>query len=149
MKFACRMLAVGCALGMAGTAAWAQESEGAAIEDMRLPLERYAEGALKTLLTARRAVVRPQGEILATDVRVEMYLPDGALETVVTTGSCVYDRARGTVTSDAAVRMVRDDVEISGVGLRWNHGEERVRLLSETRVVLKGSIRRIREGSGP
>jgi hypothetical protein len=53
--------------------------------------------------------------------------------------TCWYNRTTGRLDSDGPVRMDRGDMEITGVGMEWKASEQKLRLYSDVRVVLKGN----------
>jgi len=116
------------------------------IEDLRLPLEHYEDGRIKTQLIAGLAKVPPQGDIEASDVRVEFYRENGDSEARMFVEECRYMRTAGMVTSESNVRMEREDIVITGTGLEWNAKEQIVKILDNAKVVLKRAIKK-KDGS--
>lgn len=124
---------------VAGRSACAQEVMP--IEDLRLPLEHYDDGTLKAQLVAGWAKVPPRGAVEATDVRVELYNRDGSLSGTMQVEHCRYDRDTRRVTSDSKVRLERDSVVITGIGMEWDAEQETVRIRRDPKVVFKGTLK--------
>jgi hypothetical protein len=128
-----------------GTVENAQIAQGAAsalpIEELRLPLEFYESGELKSQLTAAFADVPEVGDINATAVRFEMFDPDGATNLTVLVEDCRFSRVAGLATSDTQVSLRRKDIAISAKGLEWELTNEVIRLRSDVEVVLQRTLR--------
>lgn len=121
-----------------GIAGGASESP---IQELRLPLEFYDNGALKSQLTAAFANVPETGAIDASDVRFEMFEPDGVTNLVVTAEECRFDRDAGLATSQTRVTLRKRDVAISGVGLEWELTNEVIRLRDDVKVVMQRTLK--------
>ena len=105
------------------------------IKDLRLPLERYDDGKIKTQLVAGQARVPAQGDIEAKEVRVEFY-KDEAVDALMLAEDCRYNRTEGTARSGSQVRIEREGVVITGTGFECNIKDQTVKILSDVRVVL-------------
>jgi len=110
------------------------EDETPPIEDLRLPLDHYENGTVKTQLTAAEARVPETGPIVALGVLVEFFGPLGEVESTMTAKDCKYDRERATAHSESDVRVQKDSVVITGTGFRWEMAEEKVWILNNVRV---------------
>lgn len=108
----------------------------APVEGARLPLEYYEDGAIKSQIKAGQARLSENGPIVATDVTVEMFGPDGSLDVIVTTDACRYDRKENRAASDAPVHLKKGHIEIFGKGFVWHGEEQRVEIVSDVKVVL-------------
>jgi LPS export ABC transporter protein LptC len=110
------------------------------IKGMRIPLELFEDGRVKMQFSAARARV-PEGraEMEASEVLVESFEVDGSLAMIMEADTCWYNRTTGRLDSDGPVRMDRGDMEITGVGMEWKASEQKLRLYSDVRVVLKGN----------
>ncbi|MCK5528374.1 MAG: hypothetical protein KAI74_01710 [Kiritimatiellae bacterium] len=107
------------------------------VKNLRLPMEYYEGGAVKTQLKAGFALVPPKGIIIASNVVMEMFFEDGSTNVVMTAESCRYDRAKEMASSAGKVKIVRDDVILTGKGFEWFSDRERVKILSEAKIVLR------------
>jgi len=105
------------------------------IKDMRLPLERYDDGKIKTQLVAARARVPAEGDIVAKKVRLEFY-KDDHVDAMMVTEECRYDRTKGTATSDSPVRIEQAGVLITGMGFECSVQDQTVKILGNVKVVL-------------
>jgi len=114
-----------------------------AMTDLRVALDYYDDGQLKTELIASTARVVEEGDIDATGVVFRSVTPEGKTEMTLKVASCVCNRENQTARSDAPVSMERTDVTITGTGMRWNGDAQKVKLLSDVRVVMtKGLLSR-------
>ena len=91
-------------------------------------------GQIKTQVIAGQAIVSEDGNIDATDVRIEMFTEEGEMEALVLAEACHLDRENEFVTSDARVDFERGDVHISGVGFEWHAKDESFKILDQARV---------------
>lgn len=108
------------------------------IKGLRIPLKLFEDGRVKMQFTAEQARTPDAGAIQATGAKVDIFDEGGAVATRMQAETCRFSRATGLVQSDGAVRLDRADLEITGVGMEWQTGEEKLTLLSKVRVVLKG-----------
>lgn len=120
---------------------WAEpEVEEAPIEKLRIPVEYYESGEVKVQVIAELANVSGSGDIQAKDVRIEFYTEDGSLRDLVTAERCEYLRERGIARSDSGVSLERDGLKVTGHGFVWHANEERIKILSDTRVVIDRAV---------
>lgn len=115
------------------------------IKNLRMPLEHYKDGTVKTQLKAAYALVPPDGLILASNVVMEMFFEDGALDSVIKAVDCRYSRDQQHVQSDSAIRIERNGIVISGKGFEWYGEEHRVEICSEARVEFRRDLSRTRD----
>jgi hypothetical protein len=114
------------------------------IKDIRVPLDRYENGKLKSQLVAASADMPLDGDggvILAKGVKVEFFNPDGTVDIVITAEDCAYDRQARSAQSKTHVRVVRKDIEITGTGFEWKDEDQVVRVLSDAKVVFDRQFR--------
>jgi len=104
---------------------------------VRVPLEVYDSGQVKVSVTAATASPQENGNIFATDVRIEMFTEDGAVEAVITAESCNVDRVNDVVTSTTDVSYKRDGLFISGTGFEWRGTNQSFRILENARVIFQ------------
>lgn len=116
--------------------------EAMPMDDVRVPLEYYEDGRIKSQLFSDSAKVGPEGDIEALSPRVEFYGKDGDVEILMKAEECRYNRDNRTAVSKSNVRLEKEDTVITGTGLDWDGKEQSVKILDNTRVVLKGSVRR-------
>jgi hypothetical protein len=104
------------------------------IENVRIPLARYPDGSIHRQLHAGSATMPENGPILAKDVRVETFTPEGKLEMVVEAVDCKYLRREGKVTSAEAVKAEARGIVLTGKGFKWNIKGEQLRVKENVRV---------------
>jgi LPS export ABC transporter protein LptC len=117
------------------------------IQNLRIPLEFYQSGKVKTELTAGLAKIPPKGDIEATDVKLEFLDPQGNVEGRMVADDCHYDKTNGVAKSESNVKMEKQGTVITGKGFVWNSKDEKITILSNVKVILKKDMR-IWPGSG-
>ncbi|MCE9614187.1 MAG: LPS export ABC transporter periplasmic protein LptC [Lentisphaerae bacterium] len=110
------------------------QTTGAPIRNLRIPLELYPDGKVKMQITAGTATLAENGNIEATEVKIEMYGPAGEVEGHAEVGSCHVDRENQVVTSEAVVHIVQKGLTISGTGFEWHASDQSFRILDQARV---------------
>ena len=108
-----------------------------AVEDLRLPIEHYKDGRIKSQLMAGVAKLPERGDIEAWRVKLELYSKDGKLDTQVLTDECRYNRDKGITTSESNVRIEKSGIVITGTGLEWSTEQQLVKILDNVRVVFQ------------
>jgi len=76
-------------------------------------------------------------------VELNLY-SEGVRDVQIKAGECQYDPTNRMVTSSGLVRLERETVTISGVGLRFDGTTKRVELLDQVRVEMTGVRRWMR-----
>lgn len=109
-------------------------AQDAPVRNLRIPLDHFEDGRVKTQITAATASIAPNGSVKAEGVKVEMYGPDGSVTGVVDADACFVDRETGMVTSTSPVHFVQQGISISGVGFEWNMEARSVTILAQARV---------------
>lgn len=134
----------GCALlACAGIVARAQDG-ALPIENLRLPLEHYPSGIVKREILAGVARVPPKGAIQAEKVRVVSYDEAGRVDMEILADTCVYDRDKGTASSDAPVRVSGQGFVIMGQGFQWEAETQVVKILNRARVEFSRDIKELK-----
>ena len=118
------------------------EEDKMPIKDLRLPLEHYEDGRIKSQLVAALAKVPARGDIEAEDVRVELYTREGDLDTLIIADDCRYNKKDGATTSESYVRLEKPGIVITGVGLDWRVEQQIIKILDNVKVVLRPVIRK-------
>lgn len=132
-----------CSILLCGHASFAGETNNAIkpVEGVKLALERYENGKIKTQLIAGKAKPPISGDLWEMwDVRIESYTSDGTIQSLMTTDDCTYSRESGTAKSESNVRMEKAGIVIMGKGFDWNATNQVVNILSDVKVVLKGNM---------
>ena len=112
------------------------------------------DGAMTSQIFGDFAHVMPNGYVDITGLRVEFYKTDEVtsnrlVNMTVTSPKCVYHRERRTAASKDDVRIVRDDMVITGKGFIWENEQEVMQILHDSKVVLKNARRDMKEGIKP
>lgn len=109
------------------------------VKGVRYALDYYANGQTKTQLFA--GTVESVGNVVkARDVRVECYTVDGKLDVVILAKECEYTKVDMLVTSESEVKMVKDNIIITGTGFKWDGKEQKVDILSRAKVVFSRKV---------
>ncbi len=124
-----------CWIGVGGYAAallavLAQEP----IEGLRVPLEYYPDGTLRTELSARRATVSPDATIAASGIVFRVFSTNGTVDVTITAEDAECSRERQAGWSETAVSMRQGDMLLTGEGFRWNGASGTLRVLRQARV---------------
>lgn len=111
-----------------------------------------AKNNLTSQMFGDTATILPDGRVDITELRMEFYsgtTSNRQTEMRVTSPRCVYNRNSGSATSDAPVRIARDNMVVTGNGFEWNNKDQRLVILRDSKVVLKEAQRSIEEGVKP
>ncbi len=108
--------------------------------NLRIPLEHFPSGVLKTELFAARADMPPDGKIRAYDLVVKRFSEAGVLELEIQAESCVFDRVGQVASSTNAVMLKQGDICVSGVGFSWNGTDETLQISKQSRVVFPTAV---------
>ncbi len=106
------------------------------VKNLRLPMEYYDSGAVKTQLKAGFALVPPKGVIVASNVVMHMFFENGSTNVMMTAEDCKYDREKQSAKSGGKIKIIRDNIVITGKGFEWYSERERVKILSDAKIVL-------------
>lgn len=117
-----------------------------AIDNVRVPLQKHANGRVKALLRARKANLPPSGVVQAEGVRVELFDELGVLNGIMTAENATVDQRRGRGRGTGAVRFEHRGVSIEGIGLTWESNESLVRIESNAVVTLERGGDTVLEG---
>lgn len=103
---------------------------------------------LTSTMFGESAMIMPDGKVDITDLRLEFYsgvATNRQIEMRVTSPRCMYDRNTGSATSDAPVRLARDNMVVTGVGFQWSSREEKLFIEKDAKVVFNDIKRSMRE----
>lgn len=88
------------------------------------------------------AKVLPDGNVEITGLKLEFYSYIGeerVTDMTVTSPLCYYNRSRGVVVSESDVRISRREMVVTGKGFRYSNDKQELKILHDSRVVLKGA----------
>ena len=110
---------------------------GSPIEELTFPLEYFDSGRVRAVLHAKRATIADGGFVRASEIRVDLYSETGQKEGWLTAEGCLFNRDDKRGYCSGAVALVRPEVELHGKDLYWSMEEQRIVILSESRLVIK------------
>ena len=137
------------AFSACGTICFAQQMTGMEdreIDDFRIP-EFDANGVLKSEIFGKKAKMLPENKIRITGLQIIMYKkrPDAsstnAVEAVLSSEHCTVDQKSKDAFSNAEMKIVRDNVVITGKGFRWSAGNQRIEILNNFHMVMTGNVK--------
>ncbi|NLB55252.1 MAG: LPS export ABC transporter periplasmic protein LptC [Lentisphaerae bacterium] len=112
----------------------AQDEKMHRLSDVKWP--RYDDdGNLLSLFTGDLAVMRPDGMINIEGMTMILY-KDGAIETKITTPSCVFNRETMKADSEDSVLMEHKELILSGTGFSWDANIKRLEIRNDAKVIL-------------
>ena len=126
----CGLMLVGAAVGKA------QEP----IENLRVRLECYPSGEVKTELFAKQAIVATNGTITATGVVLKQFTVDGKLDVKVEADDCVIDQEAQKASSSHHVVLHHGGIVVSGGGFDWNGDDGKIIITKNARVELPMAV---------
>lgn len=100
------------------------------IEKFRAPMQKHANGVVKTLLHAQKASLYPEGEITAERIILEMYDDKANFSALMQANDIFFNKERTTANSSGHVRYERAGLRIDGDGLIWNSSSNKVTIIS-------------------
>ena len=121
------------------------------VNNFRVP-SYDAKNNMTSQMFGDAATILADGRVDITELRMEFYSGTASnrqTEMRVTSPRCIYDRNSGSATSDAPVRIARDNMVVTGMGFRWNNKDQRLVILRDSKVVLKEVQRSMKEGIKP
>ncbi len=110
------------------------------IKNLRVNLDYYPTGELKTELFAKWADVPPDGKIIAQGLVLNGFTLDGKVEMEIIAEDCVYDQDKGVASSTNAVALTRGDITVNGKGFEWSGGDKKLKILKKAKVVFPAAI---------
>ena len=136
--------------------AWASAQPGdeaQTVSGFRVP-SIDKDGNLTSQMFGDSARILPNGLVDIAELRMEFYvrgsvMTNRQIDMRITSPRCLYNRGTGVATSEAPVRIARDNMVVTGTGFRWVGSEERLEIYSEAKVVLKDVKRNINSEAKP
>ncbi len=110
------------------------------VQNFKLPTFT-PEGYRSMLLLGSSATVAP-GVINLTEMNLTLFSGDAAskVETVILSPVAAVSPDSGQVSGDSTVRMIRDDIEITGTGWTYDHRQKKVSITRNARIVYRAQM---------
>lgn len=116
------------------------------IDDFRIP-EFDANGLLKSEIFGKKAKMLQDNKIRITELQIIMYKKhvgtsySNEVDAVLTSDHCTVDQKSKDAFSNAEMKIVRDNVVITGKGFRWSAGNQRIEILNNFRMIMTGQVK--------
>jgi hypothetical protein len=97
-------------------------------------------------MTLRGSEVRPVGRTIAvTDLSITIFSGDAAstVDSILLSPAAVFLPRENRAQGDKSVRLIRDDIEVRGVGWTYDHTTKKVTLQQNVRVVFQAQLKDI------
>ena len=94
-------------------------------------------------MTLRGSEARPAGETLAVkDLSVTTFsgTAEAQVETILLSPNAVFDPKTNTASGASTVRLIRDDIEVTGRGWTYDHRAKKVSLAADVRIVFAAQL---------
>ena len=91
-------------------------------------------------MTLRGTEVRPRGkDVEVTDLSITVFTGDASarVDSILLSPAAVFHTKENRASGDKAVRFIRDDFEVTGVGWTYDHAARKVSLQSNVRVTFR------------
>ena len=108
---------------------------GQVLKGFRYP-DYDEKGQLKYEITSDELQVQPDGLIQLKNVKITFY-EQGKVMMQVSTPQCLFDRVKRSAVSTSDVCVARKEIELNGCGFALDAQDGRMKILSNTRVVLR------------
>ncbi|KXU34910.1 hypothetical protein AXK12_06665 [Cephaloticoccus capnophilus] len=114
---------------------------------MRAPLSQFrlptfnAQGHRSMLIESSEAIVGPN-QIELTNLNLTLFdgTAQSAIETILLSPQATALTDEETISGEGPVRIIRDDVEITGIGWRYEHAARKVSIAKNTRIRFQSSL---------
>ena len=110
-----------------------------------LPLFTDKEGYRS--MTLRGSEVRPVGtkQIAVTDLSITVFSGDAAarVDTILMSPAAVFSPKENRASGDKTVRLIRDDIEVTGANWTYDHATQTVVIREKTRIVFREQLKDI------
>ncbi|HNR93034.1 MAG TPA: LPS export ABC transporter periplasmic protein LptC [Kiritimatiellia bacterium] len=125
-------------------AAAAQDPGVQSLAGFELP-EYDADGKIVRHIFGDMAEMVPGGLIRISNLRVDIYNNE-QVEMKVIAPRCELNQQTKQAVSDGPVRIIRDNMVVTGRGFDFSNEKERIQIMHDTKVVLKGFRSRVNPG---
>ena len=104
-------------------------------EDIKVPVETFADGSVKTVVAAKRArFFMHTGLIWAEGVVISKFAPDGSEESRIDAASCVVDRTTKSGWAEGPTRVRHGKTTFRGKGVYFSSPESYVRVFHDSEI---------------
>jgi lipopolysaccharide export system protein LptC len=110
------------------------------IEDLRVPMEYYADGTLKSELLAARAEVLADETIAASGLVFRVFTTNALVDITIKATDALCSRQQQTATSEKAVEMQRGELRMTGEGFEWNGTNGTLRIRRQARITFPSEM---------
>ncbi len=110
------------------------------IEDLRVPMEYYADGTLKSELLASRAEVLADETIAASGLVFRVFTTNALVDITIKATDALCNRQQQTATSEKAVEMQRGELRMTGEGFVWNGTNGTLRIRRQARITFPSEM---------
>lgn len=97
-------------------------------------------------MTLRGSEVRPQGQrVVVTDLSITIFSGDAEakIDSMLLSPEAVFLTKENRASGEKSVRLIRDDVEVTGVGWTYDHKARKVSLQHNVRVTFRAQLQDI------
>ena len=97
-------------------------------------------------MTLRGSEVRPAGKSIAvTELHITIFSgqANAQVDTILMSAEAVFSPKENLARGDKSVRLIRDDIEVTGVGWRYDHTTKKVSLEQNVRVTFEAQLKDI------
>jgi hypothetical protein len=94
-------------------------------------------------MTLRGSEIRPAGKSVAvTDLSITIFSGDAnaRVDTILLSPAAVFSPKDNRASGESAVRLIRDDIEVTGVGWTYDHDAKKVSLQQNVRVTFRAQL---------
>ena len=140
MKKAWNLLLIFALCGLAA----AQDPNVQSLSGFELP-EYDADGKIIRHIFGDMAEMLPGGLIRISNLRVDIY-KDEQVDMKVIAPRCELNQQTKQAVSDGPVRIIRDNMVVTGRGFDFSNEKERIQIMHDARVVLKGFQSKVDRG---
>ena len=114
------------------------------IKDFRLPTFTK-EGKRATFLRGGEALIVSPGQIDVKDMQFTLFTKDGtgAFDTMLLSPAATVFTDKKIISGQSTVRLLREDLEVTGEKWSYNHAEKRVLIGNNARVTFQDELKDI------
>jgi len=128
---------------------WSQLPKGQTVSGFRYP-DYDPEGVLRSLVQGEEAHVLSETKVEITTLRIDIFKGTN-VETRVTSPFCLFNPETRSAQSESSLRIVRENLTITGEGFSWDTEAQRFIIEKQARVVIQGLSKKNKNpiGAGP